>query len=151
MRKFNSMAFDADAEPLSKRDMDDIIAHGDPVDRMFLLRRHDLTCRQWLRLLDDGHVLVHGRAWVTLRDRVVSHLLTWVGFYRRPRMAFMERYRLAGRERLTRREWRMLVRDPDRRIRGRFIERTDLTRREQIRLVLTTPMPVWNVIMNQGY
>lgn len=37
------MALDADAEPLTRDDIDGIIAHGDPVERMFLLRRHDLT------------------------------------------------------------------------------------------------------------
>lgn len=145
------MIFDADAEPLTREDMDDIIAHGDPVYRMFLLRRHDLTVRQWLRLLDDPHVLVHNDAWETLRERIASHLLTWVGFYRRPRLPFMERYHMAERRRLTRRQRRMLVRDPDPRIRGRFIERTDLTRREQIRLVLTTAMPRWSIIVEAGY
>lgn len=87
------MALDADAEPLTRDDIDGIIAHGDPVERMFLLRRHDLT----------------------------------------------------------RRQRRMLVRDPDIRVRERFICRTDLTRREQIKLVLTTPMVFWSVISHEGY
>lgn len=124
------MALDADAEPLTCDDIDGIIAHGDPVERMFLLRRHDLTVGQWLRLLSDGNILVHNRAWDVLRDRVASHVLTWAGFYSRPRM---------------------LVRDPDIRVRERFICRTDLTRREQIKLVLTTPMVFWSVISHEGY
>ena len=45
----------------------------------------------------------------------------------------------------------MLVRDPDIRVRERFICRTDLTRREQIKLVLTTPMVFWSVISHEGY
>lgn len=56
------MALDADAEPLTRDDIDGITAHGDPVERMFLLRRHDLTVGQWLRLLSDGNILVHNRA-----------------------------------------------------------------------------------------
>ena len=60
------MALDADAEPLTCDDIDGIIAHGDPVERMFLLRRHDLTVGQWLRLLSDAtasHPMSsHGRA-----------------------------------------------------------------------------------------
>lgn len=80
------MALDADAEPLTRDDIDGIIAHGDPVERMFLLRRHDLTVGQWLRLLSDGNILVHNRAWDGMRDRVASHVLTWAGFYSRPRM-----------------------------------------------------------------
>ena len=52
------MALDADAEPLTRDDIDGIIAHGDPVERMFLLRRHDLTAGQWLRLLSDGSILL---------------------------------------------------------------------------------------------
>lgn len=151
MRRFNTMALDTDAEPLTRDDIDGIIAHGDPVERMFLLRRHDLTARQWLRLLSDGNILVRDDAWDTLRDRVVSRLLVLVGFYSRPRMPFNERYGLAGRRDLTRGQRRMLVRDPDKRVRERFIERTDLTRREQIKLVLTTPMPCWSVIMRAGY
>lgn len=63
----------------------------------------------------------------------------------------MERYRLAERYDLTRRQRRMLVRDPDIRVRERFICRTDLTRREQIKLVLTTPMVFWSVISHEGY
>lgn len=145
------MALDADAEPLTRDDIDGIIAHGDPVERMFLLRRHDLTAGQWLCLLSDGNILVHNRAWDVLRDRVASHVLTWAGFYSRPRMPFMERYRLAERYDLTRRQRRMLVRDPDIRVRERFICRTDLTRREQIKLVLTTPMVFWSVISHEGY
>lgn len=66
------MALDADAEPLTRDDIDGIIAHGDPVERMFLLRRHDLTAGQWLRLLSDGNILVYNRAWDVLRDRVAS-------------------------------------------------------------------------------
>ena len=45
----------------------------------------------------------------------------------------------------------MLVRDPDIRVRQRFIERTDLTRRERIRLVPTTPTPCWSAIGGEGY
>ena len=59
--------------------------------------------------------------------------------------------RLAERYDLTRRQRRMLVRDPDIRVRERFICRTDLTRREQIKLVLTTPMVFWSVISHEGY
>lgn len=78
------MALDADAEPLTRDDIDGIIAHGDPVERMFLLRRHDLAAGQWLRLPSDGNILVHNRTWDVLRDRVASHVLTWAGFYSRP-------------------------------------------------------------------
>ena len=81
----------------------------------------------------------------------MSRLLVLVGFYSRPRMPFIERYDLAEQWDLTRGQRRMLVRDPDKRVRERFIERTDLTRREQIKLVLTTPMPRWSVIMRAGY
>ena len=151
MRRFDTMALDADAEPLTRDDIDGIIAHGDPVDRMFLLRRHDLTARQWLRLLSDGNILVRDDARDTLRDRAASRLLVLVGFHSRPRMPFIERYDLAGQWDLTRGQRRMLVRDPDKRVRERFIERTDLTRREQIKLVLTTPMPYWSVVMRDGY
>lgn len=88
MRRFNAMALDADAETLTRDDID---------ERMFLLRRHDLTARRWLRLLSDGNILVHDDAWGTLRGRVASRLLTLVGFYSRPRMPFAERYDMAGR------------------------------------------------------
>ena len=97
VRRFNTMALDADAEPLTRDDIDGIIARGDPVERMFLLRRHDLTARQWLRLLSDGNILVRDDARDTLRDRAASRLLVLVGLYARPRMPFIDRHDLAGR------------------------------------------------------
>ena len=141
LRQVNFMALDADGEPLARGQLETIARTGNYIQRAFILKRHDLPARLRLKLMFDDNPRLARRAREIFRERLASRLLTLIGFYSRPRLPFLERYDLAGRERLTRRERRMLVRDPERRVRRRFFQRVDLTRREELKLVLTTRTP----------
>ena len=141
LRRVNFMALDADGEPLDREQLETIARSGNYIQRAFILKRHDLPARLRLKLMFDDNPRLARRARQIFRERFASRLLTLIGFYSRPRLSLMERYDLAGGERLTRQERRMLVRDPERRVRRRFFQRVDLTRREELKLVLTTRTP----------